>query len=737
MIRLDTVNKKLRGTILSGAGGSGIFCLTNYSDKTSTAYTGASGTANLVTAYAYVDLCSFPSSGTVRDVDHICIRNADTNTLTFSLQYFDAAGVSYEVVRVIMAPDDLLIYTHGHGWVCLDKNGAEKTTAAGGGGGGGTAIDDRDAILASGMFSPPPPRGEDYYWVVPKSLRVAASTPALTVAQGGSGGGVTVESGGVTVQAGGVTVQADGVEVQAGGVAVQAGGLVVEAGDVVVGDAAGLTIDGAVQKFQLIGDATDLNFAGTRCQDSASGMSAYLCKSRGTAGSPSIVQSGDILGSVICLGNDGTGYKYGASIVATVDDTPGSGSMPTRLSLRTTPTGSVSSVERVRVDKDGQVAIGGATSAGYGLYLRKDITGATTSIGAYQAATILSGVTGAAYGFRSDLSTQATAFTVPNLYNYYVNQGTIGAGSAVTAQYGFAVSSNMVGGGTNYGFHSALPSGATNWNFYASGTASNYFSGSTGVGSSSLSGVKFRASNAVSAAAATNTCGYFDQAHTLSGNNAFQTRGVYGGSTINQNGFNGTVSLASGGNVMGGYFQGIVSGGGGTVTAAVGVAAEARNTFTGILTNGVCFHAWATNSGGGTFTNAYGYYCTDITTVTNVYGFYGNVSSGANKYNIYMGGTAANYFAGDMQFNKTITAAGTTGARTINKNAGSVNFAAAATSLVVTNSLVTANSVIVATVGTNDSTMKSVAAVAAAGSFTLYANAAATAETRVNFIVIN
>ena len=87
--------------------------------------------------------------------------------------------------------------------------------------------------------------------------------------------------------------------------------------------------------------------------------------------------------------------------------------------------------------------------------------------------------------------------------------------------------------------------------------------------------------------------------------------------------------------------------------------------------------------------------------------------------------------------NKTITAAGTTGAQTINQTSGSVNFAIAATSLVVTNSLVTTSSVILATVASNDATMKSVQAVAAAGSFTLYANAAATAETRVNFLVLN
>lgn len=90
-----------------------------------------------------------------------------------------------------------------------------------------------------------------------------------------------------------------------------------------------------------------------------------------------------------------------------------------------------------------------------------------------------------------------------------------------------------------------------------------------------------------------------------------------------------------------------------------------------------------------------------------------------------------------IAFTKTVTAGGTTGARTINTTAGTVNLAAAASSLVVTNSLVTTTSIIICTVGTNDSTTKSVLAVAAAGSFTIYANAAATAETRVNFVVIN
>lgn len=96
-----------------------------------------------------------------------------------------------------------------------------------------------------------------------------------------------------------------------------------------------------------------------------------------------------------------------------------------------------------------------------------------------------------------------------------------------------------------------------------------------------------------------------------------------------------------------------------------------------------------------------------------------------------------NLSGGDIQADKTITAGGTTGAQTINKNAGSVNFAASAGSLVVTDSRVSTSSVIIATVATNDTTMKSVAVVAAAGSFTIYPNAAPTAETRVNFFIVN
>lgn len=117
-------------------------------------------------------------------------------------------------------------------------------------------------------------------------------------------------------------------------------------------------------------------------------------------------------------------------------------------------------------------------------------------------------------------------------------------------------------------------------------------------------------------------------------------------------------------------------------------------------------------------------------TITNPYAVY--VADGKT----HLGG-AVN-IVGDVSVSKTITAPATTGAQTINKTAGSVNFAAAASSLVVTNSLATADSLIFLQLhGAADATMTAVTYTTTSGSFTILANAAATAETRVDFLVVN
>lgn len=99
---------------------------------------------------------------------------------------------------------------------------------------------------------------------------------------------------------------------------------------------------------------------------------------------------------------------------------------------------------------------------------------------------------------------------------------------------------------------------------------------------------------------------------------------------------------------------------------------------------------------------------------------------------------ASGTFTGDLMLPKTITPTGTTGAQTINATTGSVNLAAGSATLVVTNSYVNTSSVIICTLGTNDMDMDSVAAVAAAGSFTIYAKPGPpAAETKVFFHITN
>lgn len=128
--------------------------------------------------------------------------------------------------------------------------------------------------------------------------------------------------------------------------------------------------------------------------------------------------------------------------------------------------------------------------------------------------------------------------------------------------------------------------------------------------------------------------------------------------------------------------------------------------------------------------------------VTNSYGLNITANTGAtNNYAARFGGSAGELMSvrtdGQIALLATNTAGGTTGAQTINTPSGTVNFAAAATSLVVTNALCTTASIVFAVVRTNDATAIIKNVVPAAGSFTINLDAAATAETSVGFFIIN
>jgi hypothetical protein len=96
----------------------------------------------------------------------------------------------------------------------------------------------------------------------------------------------------------------------------------------------------------------------TRASADIVGAELYLRKIRNS--NPyvnTIVQSGDGLGSVVFLGNDGTNQVRAAQIDTYVDGTPGINDMPGRLVFSTTADGAFVPTERMRIDSAGMVTI--------------------------------------------------------------------------------------------------------------------------------------------------------------------------------------------------------------------------------------------------------------------------------------------------------------------------------------------------------------------------------------------
>ena len=94
--------------------------------------------------------------------------------------------------------------------------------------------------------------------------------------------------------------------------------------------------------------------------------------SAGATDANTAVQSGDQIGQLDAYGADGATYRPAASIWMSVDGTPGSGDMPGNIQFRTTPDGTATGRERLRIDNRGHFvntstapAIGsGATDCG-------------------------------------------------------------------------------------------------------------------------------------------------------------------------------------------------------------------------------------------------------------------------------------------------------------------------------------------------------------------------------------
>ena len=132
-----------------------------------------------------------------------------------------------------------------------------------------------------------------------------------------------------------------------------------------------------------------------------------------------------------------------------------------------------SDIGRFRIGVNGDIGVGtesggGSTNAANttfkvgGVYkVDSNVAHAYGTGGTFPATT-----TSSASVFRSDVATEAASFTLPTLNHFVAVGTTIGAGSAVTNEYGF---------------NGNLAAASGKWNFYAGGTARNYFAGGVEV----------------------------------------------------------------------------------------------------------------------------------------------------------------------------------------------------------------------------------------------------------------
>ncbi len=136
----------------------------------------------------------------------------------------------------------------------------------------------------------------------------------------------------------------------------------------------------------------------------------------------------------------------------------------------------------------GNVGVGTSNSTSQSLKVNKTITGATTALGVQVDGVVQSDVTALAAYHSTSAATLAAAFTCTGLHHYRAVQGTIGAGSTVTSQYGYTVDSTMIGATNNFGFYGGIAAGSNRWNIYMAGTALNYMAGSLLIGTNTDDG---------------------------------------------------------------------------------------------------------------------------------------------------------------------------------------------------------------------------------------------------------
>lgn len=173
-------------------------------------------------------------------------------------------------------------------------------------------------------------------------------------------------------------------------------------------------------------------------------------RSRGSSGTPTVVQSGDRLATFYMHGYDGAAYREAAQIRVEVSTTPGSGDMPGKMILMTTPDGSTTPTAALTLDHNQDATFSG------------DIITDQTTVDLLNATVTTLNIGGAAsavnIGAGTSIVTLADALTVEGTLNL---DGGILATDQTTANLVDTVATTINFGGAATAVHIGAATGTT------------------------------------------------------------------------------------------------------------------------------------------------------------------------------------------------------------------------------------------------------------------------------------
>lgn len=256
------------------------------------------------------------------------------------------------------------------------------------------------------------------------------------------------------------------------------------------------------------------------------GSHLALRSANGTAGSPTALTNGDVTGQLTFQGYTGSAFttSHQTGIIGYAAENWSGTNQGDILTFRTTPTGSTTSAERMRIDSSGNVGIGTASPTStlhildtatntsgsdwrYGTYVLQNINPASASSSTFSgfesfALTNGSSNIGKIHGGRGSAQTAGTnaiteavgwagvayvpsGSTITNAFGSTGQVRTNHASATVTNAYGIhSAVTDTLGTITNgYGVYIGAVQATNNWGLYSGdGTADNYFAGNVGIG---------------------------------------------------------------------------------------------------------------------------------------------------------------------------------------------------------------------------------------------------------------